>query len=194
MSRASSVSLPPVRIAVTGNGRVAGGVEEMLKAFRITKVSVADYLKNTEFKTPVYVQLEPGEYNRHRSGRSFELDHFFNNPQEYEGTFGRFCHTTDMLIMAAYWDPKAPVLFTREQMKEKNFSIKVIADITCDLNGSVPSTIRTSNFNEPYYDINRVTGKEEDPFSHADNITVMAIDNLPCGLPKEASVDFGEKL
>jgi len=99
-----------------------------------------------------------------------------------------------MLIMAAYWDPRAPVLFTPRQMKEDQFRIRVIADITCDLNGSVPTTIRTTTFKDPYYDFNTLTGREEMPFSHPDNITVMAIDNLPCGLPVEASVGFGNLL
>jgi saccharopine dehydrogenase (NAD+, L-lysine forming) len=96
--------------------------------------------------------------------------------------------------MAAYWDPRAPALFTADQMKNENFTIKVIADITCDLNGSVPSTIRTTTFQQPFYDYNPYTGKDEEAFSRDSNITVMAINNLPNGLPVEASMDFGHNL
>jgi hypothetical protein len=179
---------------MTGDGRVAGGSEEMMNAFGIRKVTVEDYLDGTDFGTPVYVQLDPEKYNRRKSGEKFELQHFFRNPGEYESHFGRFCNKTDLLIMAAYWDPGAPTLFTPAQMKDNSFRMRVIADITCDLNGSVPSTVRSTTFREPYYDYNRFTGNTEPAFSDRENITVMAIDHLPCGLPKEASLDFGHNL
>ncbi len=190
----AALPLPPFRIAMTGDGRVAGGSEEMMNAFGITKVTVEDYLSQVKLEKPVYVQLDPEKYNRKRSGGIFDLQHFFKNPGQYESHFNRFCDKTDLLIMAAYWDPGAPVLFTREEMKNASFRIRVIADITCDLNGSVPSTIRTTTFEAPYYDYNRFTGKEEAAFSNPGNITVMAIDHLPNGLPREASTDFGHNL
>lgn len=194
MQHASRVKLPPVRIAVTGDGRVAGGSEEMLGTFHVQKVTLDSYLGKETFDGPVYVQLDPEKYNRHREGFGFDLLHFFSHPESYESNFGRFCGLTDLLIMAAYWDPKAPVLFTTGQMQDKDFRIRVIADITCDMNGSVPSSVRTTTFADPYYDFNRFTLREEKPFSHPDHITVMTIDNLPCGLPAEASADFGHNL
>jgi saccharopine dehydrogenase (NAD+, L-lysine-forming) len=194
MKKASDIHLPPLRIAVTGDGRVAGGSAEMLKAFGIQKITAEDFLNNQHFEVSVYVQLDPERYNRTRNGNTFELQHFFTNPQDYESNFAHFCDKIDLLIMASYWDPRAPVMFTSGQMKDNTFSLRVIADITCDLNGSVPSTIRTTTFKDPYYDFNTFTGKEEVPFSNPANITVMAIDNLPCGLPREASTDFGHNI
>jgi saccharopine dehydrogenase (NAD+, L-lysine forming) len=191
---AASVKIPPVRIAVTGDGRVAGGAEEMLDIFGITKINTETYVELTTTDKPVYTQLDPSKYNRHSDGMPFDLQHFFSFPQQFQSEFPRYCKNTDMLIMAAYWDPRAPVLFMPDHMKADDFNIRVIGDITCDLNGSVPSTIRTSTFNDPYYDFNPFTGKEEAAFSNPRNITVMAIDNLPCGLPREASEDFGHTL
>jgi saccharopine dehydrogenase (NAD+, L-lysine-forming) len=194
MRKASLCKLPPVRIALTGDGRVAGGSEEMLTAFGISKVSVEEYLNDMPADKPVYVQLGPDQYNRHKSGKSFDLLHFFKAPVEYESHFDRFCDKTDMLITAAFWDPRAPLLFTAGRMKDATFRIRVIADITCDMNGSLPSSIRTTSFPDPFYDFNRESRKEETAFSHPENITVMTIDNLPCGLPAEASEDFGRHL
>jgi len=194
MEQASRCKIPPVRIALTGDGRVAGGSEEMLKAFGISKISVEEYLGNRQADKPVYVQLGPDGYNRHRSGKSFDLLHFFRAPVEYESHFIRFCDKTDILITAAFWDPRAPLLFTADQVSDTNFRIRVIADITCDINGSLPSSIRTTSFADPYYDFNRKLRKEEPAFSHPDHITVMTIDNLPCGVPAEASEDFGHHL
>lgn len=194
MKMAAAVKLPPWRIIVTGDGRVAGGSEEMMHAFGIVKITLDDYLNGGFNDLPVYVQLDPEKYNRRMAGGKFELTHFFAHPDAYESHFGRFCSSTDILVMAAYWDPRAPVLFTPQQMRDSNFSIQVIADITCDLNGSIPSTIKTSNFTDPYYDFNPATGDAEAAFSDPANVTVMAIDNLPCGLPVEASEDFGHNV
>jgi len=191
---ASTVKLPPMKIAVTGGGRVAGGSEEILAAFDIRKVSVEEYLTTGDFKRPVYVKLEPDAYNVRKTGKAFKLSHFFKHPESYRGNFNRFCSRTDLLVMAAYWDPRAPVLFTIEEMKKDDFRIGVIADITCDINGSVPSSVRTTTHEDPFYDFNPITEKEEEAFSNPSNVTVMTIDNLPCALPRAASVDFGNNL
>jgi alanine dehydrogenase len=99
-----------------------------------------------------------------------------------------------MLIAAAYWDPKAPVLFTAEEMKKDNFRIRVISDITCDIEGSIPSTKKAATIDDPFYDYNLETGEIEEAFSNPNRITVQAVDNLPCELPKDASLDFGRNL
>jgi len=189
-----TVKIPPLRIALTGDGRVAGGCEELLSAFGVQKIVMEEYLSSAGFDKPVYVQLDPGKYNTEKTGKAFSLLHFFNFPESYQSNFSRFCSKTDLLIMAAYWDPKAPVLFTLEDMRKSEFNIRVIADITCDINGSIPSSIRTTTFNKPYFDYNPFTEKEEPAFSNPGNVTVMTIDNLPCGLPMESSRDFGHNL
>lgn len=194
LNKISGTGIPPVRIVLTGDGRVAGGAEEILKAFGVKKVSCEDYIKHDYAREPVYVQLAPDKYNCRKDKKGFDLEHFFSYPGEYESNFMPYLDRTDLLVVAAYWDPAAPVLFTVKQMQESNFAIKVIADISCDLNGPVPSTIRTTSFAEPYYDFSLSKLEEEKPFSNPANLTVMAIDNLPCGLPRESSADFGNHI
>lgn len=192
--QASAIRLPPVKIALTGDGRVAGGAEEMLDVFGVRKVTVGEFLAREYFSFPVYVQLDPSLYNHSKNETEFNLKHFFMHPGAYESSFVRFTSCTDLLIMAAYWDPQAPMLMTADDMQKPDFRISAIADITCDIGGSVPSTLRTTTFEHPYYDYNPLTGQEEEPFSNLRNITVMSIDNLPCGLPREASADFGHNI
>jgi len=194
MLKASASKPGRVRIALTGDGRVAGGAEEMLNVFGVRKITTDEYLQRNQFDGPVYTQLDPSKYNIHKSGKEFILQHFFDFPQEYTSNFRKFCTKTDLLIMAAYWDPRAPVLFTAQDMRSPDFSIRVIADITCDIMGSVPSSLKTTNFAAPYFDYNRTLEKEEKPFSDPAHVTMMTIDNLPCGLPREASTDFGHHI
>jgi alanine dehydrogenase len=112
----------------------------------------------------------------------------------YENSFLPFAENSDLLIASAYWDPTAPVLFTPEDMKKPSFRISVISDITCDIEGSIPSTKRASTIDDPFYDYNPETGELEKAFGSEKNISVQAVDNLPCELPKDASLDFGRNL
>ena len=107
--------------------------------------------------------------------------------------FYPYTKVTDMLITCHYWHPQAPALFTKEDMRKPDFRVSVIADVTCDIDGSVPSTLRSSTIEEPFYGYNPVTEKLDEPFIK-DTITVMAVDNLPCELPRDASEDFGKSL
>lgn len=189
-----ALQLPPVKIAITGDGRVAQGALEIMHHMKIKRVSPEEFLENENFGEAVYVQLLPEHYVARKDGKPFELMHFFNNPAMYKNTFLPYTKTTDLLIAAAYWDPKAPVLFTAEAMKYPDFRISVISDITCDIEGSIPSTKRAATIDDPYYDYNPETGELEPPFSSEKNIIVQAVDNLPCELPIDASFDFGRNL
>jgi len=188
------IPLSVIKIAVTGGGRVAGGVMELLDEMGIRRMSPDEYLETGEVNFPVVVQLNPDDYNLHKAGKSFDLIHFFNHPGEYESNFRRFLCHTDLLIGAAYWDPKAPALFSLEDTRQSGFRITVIADISCDINGSIPTTRRATTITDPFYDFNPETFCEDGPFSGDQKITIMAVDNLPCEVPGDASFDFGKNL
>lgn len=192
-SELDKLELPPIKIAVTGDGRVAGGVLEVLKQLNVKSVSAAEYLGST-FDEAVFTQLLPGDYVKKEDDSEFDLMHFFKNPKMYKNAFQPFARETDMLIASAYWDPKAPVLFTMDEMKQTDFNISVISDITCDIEGSIPSTKKASTIDDPFYDYNPETQGLEAAFSNLKNISVQAVDNLPCELPKDASLDFGRNL
>lgn len=188
------VKLPPIRIALTGGGRVVKGAMELLEKVGIRKVSPQDYLQITNFDEPVYVQLRSADYHLHKDGKSFDSNDFYKNPQDFESAFYPYTKVTDMLIACAYWHPKAPKLFTSKQMQHDDFAIKVVADLTCDIDGSIPCTQRATTIQEPIYDYNPFGQEIEKPLSKPSNITVMAIDNLPTEMPRDASSDFGKMM
>ncbi|MBN8652554.1 MAG: alanine dehydrogenase [Cytophagales bacterium] len=187
------IKLPPIKIVLTGAGRVGKGAMETLDTAGIRKVSVADFLTKT-YSEPVYAQLSSADYHERKEGGHFNRDEFHRNPERYQSTFNKFLKVTDILMAGAFWNPKAPVLFTREEMLASDFGIKIIADITCDINGSIPSTIRASSIPDPLYDYNPETNSDLPAFSHEKFVTVMAVDNLPCELPRSASDEFGRDL
>jgi saccharopine dehydrogenase (NAD+, L-lysine-forming) len=185
--------LPPIKITLTGAGRVGKGAMETLDTAGIRKVNPQDFLSKT-FDEPVYVQLNSSEYHSRKEGGPFNREEFHQHPERYQSYFSQFIKVTDLLLAGAYWNPNAPILFTREEMLSPGFRIKVIADITCDINGSIPSTKRATSIDEPLYDYDPATDSTLPPLTGEKHITVMAIDNLPCELPRSASEEFGRDL
>jgi saccharopine dehydrogenase (NAD+, L-lysine forming) len=187
------VTLPPIKIVLTGGGRVAKGAMETLDTAGIRKVSTEDFLAK-EYNEAVYVQLSSADYNKHKAGLPFNRTDFHLTPERYDSDFAKYGAVADILIAGAYWNPKAPKLFEQSQWNTKNFKIRIIADITCDINGSIPSTKKASTITEPLYDYKLGDDTICEPFGHQENITVMAIDNLPCELPRSSSDEFGRDL
>lgn len=186
------VKLPNIKIALTGGGRVANGVIETLSALRIRKVTPEEFLM-ASFREPVYCQLNPRDYVERPDDHNFDLNDFFKHPEHFVSKFPAFTKVTDLYISSHYWDPKSPKMFTTDDMKAADFHMSVIADITCDIDGSVPTTLRASTIAKPFYGYNIVKEKEDLPFTK-DTICIMAVDNLPCELPRDASDDFGKDL
>lgn len=183
------VNLPKIKIVLTGKGRVGRGAEEILSAMGIQKVSTKEFL-NDRFEKPVFTQLEVMDYHRKKDGEKGNKQDFFAHPQNYESVFIKFAKMADLFIAGHYWDENAPYLFTREDAKHPDFNLSVVADVSCDIDGPVATTIRPSTIADPIYGYNPQTETETD-FTSKNAIAVMAVDNLPCELPRDASVGFG---
>ncbi len=179
---------PKTKILVTGDGRVAKGVIELLNLTNIKAVSKKDFLEK-KFDQPIFCNLETKDYVTNNSSTTFNLEHFINNPQDYSSSALQYLKETNILISAHYWDPSSPKIFEYEDLKDLQ-NLKIVGDITCDINGSVPTTIRSTTIEEPNYWIERYNLKEID--ENNDGIAVMAVDNLPSELPRDSSREFSE--
>jgi saccharopine dehydrogenase (NAD+, L-lysine-forming) len=186
------VTLQPIKVLVTGGGRVAGGAMETLGSLGLEEVLPEAFLGQS-FEEPVVCRIDPWDYVRRKDGEAVTLEHFFRNPEVYESIFKPYTKVTDLFIACHFWDPKSPVFMTTTDMREPDFHIRVIADVSCDINGPIPSTIRSSTIADPFYGYDPMTESETPPFDLR-SITVMAVDNLPGELPRDASEDFGDML
>lgn len=183
------IKIPPLRILITGDGRVASGAVEVMELLNIKRVSPEEYL-NGNFTEAVYAQLSPKDIYAHKTGKPFVLHEFFQKPDEFICDFKKWYGKTDLLLNAIFWDPRAPRYFSLEEMNTPAFKIKTIADISCDINGSVPATLRSTTIAEPVFGYEPQTQKETTPFQ-PHTIDIMAVDNLPNELPRDASENFG---
>jgi len=180
------------KTVITGKGRVAGGAMEILASAGIRKVTPKAFLEE-RFSEPVYAQLGVEHYNKTKDGSQFSKSEFYEFPERFDSDFARYAEAADMYISCHYWDADAPFIFTREDAKEDAFNIKVVADISCDIDGPVASTLKPSTINKPLYGYDPEE-EVETGFMDETAIGVMAVDNLPCELPKDASEDFGDEL
>ena len=190
INRLKRITLPPVKIIVTGNGKVGNGITEMLDAIKIKKVTVENYLTKN-YSDPVYCQITVLHYNKRKDGKPSEKYDFYNNPTEYTSDFERFSKVSDIFMAGHFAGNDSPVILSREMLQSKDNKIRVIADVSCDVDGPIESTIKASTIAEPIYGYLPAEHKEVDVF-HPSAIVVMAVDNLPCELPKDASEGFGE--
>ena len=176
------------RFIVTGDGRVAKGSLEFLNYAKIDQVTPEEYIKNNN-TSAIFCNLPTAKYVKNIQNKEFNLQDFIKFPDKYISVIDKYMLTANMLISSHYWDPKSPKLFEKNDIK-KYVNLKAIGDITCDINGSIPTTIRSSTIKNPYYYLDINTFKETK--DKKDSLPIMAVDNLPSELPKESSAEFGQ--
>lgn len=181
--------LPPVKIVLTGKGRVGNGAKEVLDAMGIRKVVPEDFLQK-EFNEPVYTQIDVDWYNKRKDGGEFNFQEFFTQPELYEGDFEKFTKVADIYIAGHFYGQGAPYILTKEHIQAPDNRIKVVGDISCDINGPVATTIKASTIADPIYGYDPQTGKEIE-YKNDNAIACMTVDNLPNEIARDASEGFG---
>lgn len=185
------ITLPPLKFVVTGTGKVGSGVKEILDAIKVKEVTVENYLTKN-YTQSVYVQLDVLEYNKRIDGQVLDFNDFTSHPEAYVSDFEKFTKVSDIYYAGHFYDNAAPMILTQEMLNASDCKLRVVADISCDVNGPIACTLRSSTIEEPIYGYFPSENKEVDVF-HPAAIVVMAVDNLPCEIPKDASEGFGEQ-
>lgn len=186
------LKIPNVKIAVTGSGRVAHGLVEIMNLLDIHEVEPDEYLEK-QYDYPVYVHLKGADLYRHKEENTYDREEFHTHPEKYRCVFPKYSFETDILMNGIYWDKQIPRLFSMDTMKHEHFRIKTIADVTDDAFGSVPCNLGDASILDPVYGVDKSTGEKTLPYL-PNSVDVMAVGNLPNELPKDASRYFGEQL
>lgn len=189
-----SLDLPKVRLLVTGAGRVSQGAQYVLELIGAKRLEENEYLADTKIDRLSYCVADVDSLVKRKDGKAFSMNDFLSNASEYESDFMRWAKKTDVLICAHFWGPDAPIYLSEENLRCKEMQIRMIGDVTCDIKGSIKSTVRPATHDEPFYDYNPVTENEEAAFSSEKNVTVMAVDTCPNALAMDTSEYFGSML
>lgn len=184
--------LPNIKIVVTGSGNVAAGVLEIMHLLDVEYVAPEDFLEQDQFDYPVYTHLKGSSLYQRKDGGPYHRDDFHAHPDAYDCVFAPYLAQADILMNGVYWDKRIPQLFAKRDVQRPDYRMFTIADITCDIDGSVPVNMGASTIADPVYGVHRFTLTRTEPFEHSDNvIDIMAVDNLPNELPRDASAHFG---
>ena len=186
------LKVPNIKIAITGSGRVAHGILEVMNLMGVIEVEKEEYLSRS-FEYPVYVQLKGADLYAHKQTGLYNREDFHLYPNSYRCLFENYLSETDILMNGVYWDINVPRLFELQAVTKPGFRIKVISDITDDANGSIPINLGDQTIEDPVYGVDRQTFAKTAPYL-PNSIDVVAVGNLPNELPRDASKYFGEQL
>jgi len=192
LSRAAAVKLPPIKMVLTGGGRVAQGALDFLRNLRIREVTPTQFL-NRQYNEAVFVHLNSPDLYQHPTRKSWNTAHFYQHHSQYESRFQPYTQVADLLLNGLFWTEDLPRLFEASDSAHPGFTLPVIADISCDVNGSVPLTYKATSIPDPCIGWDRTNQAPADPWS-PNSIAIMAVTNLPNELPQDASEEFGENL
>lgn len=185
------LNLPALKFVLTGTGKVGSGAKEILDAIKVKEITIENYLTKN-YAQPVYVQLDVLEYNKRIDGEVIDFRDFVAHPDEYISDFEKFTKVSDIYFAGHFYATGAPMILTREMLNASDCKLKVVADISCDVKGPIACTLRSSTIEEPIYGYFPLEDREVEVF-HPAAVVVMAVDNLPCEIPKDASEGFGEQ-
>jgi saccharopine dehydrogenase (NAD+, L-lysine forming) len=186
------LKLPPIKVVVTGSGRVAHGIVEIMNLMDVQEVEADEYLQR-DFEYPVYLHLKGNELYQHKEKGGYARTDFHLNPENYQCLLKPYLSQTDILMNGIYWEPRIPRLFSMDDLKATDLRLKTIADITDDKNGSVPCNLGDATIQDPIYGVDRFSGLKTAPYL-TNSVDMMAVGNLPNELPRDASRFFGEQL
>ncbi|HCL00333.1 MAG TPA: hypothetical protein DHW42_09570 [Candidatus Marinimicrobia bacterium] len=197
-------SLTPIIIGFAGYGNVSKGAQEIFDLFpfiEITPEELSAFYQKGEFSNKHLYKVVFKEEHLVRPknpGNNFELQDYYHHPEKYESKFEQYLPYLSVLVNAIYWDTMYPKLVTRKYLKERYESgtelpLKVIGDITCDIDGSIECNMSETDSGNPVYVYDPI--KEDVQYGTEGNgPVVLAVDNLPCELPKESSTVFSTVL
>ncbi|MHA2363045.1 MAG: bifunctional lysine ketoglutarate reductase /saccharopine dehydrogenase family protein [Candidatus Hodarchaeales archaeon] len=193
----------PIVIGFLGYGNVSTGAQKILDCFPIENIlpeNIKVFYEKGEFdphKIYKVVFYEKDLVKPKNPSHNFDLHEYYNHPEKYVSQFDQYLPFFMVLINAIYWDKMYPRFVTKAKLKEifsESFPrLKVIGDISCDVNGAVEATIQTTDSANPVYVYNPDTEHAEIGVKGHGPV-VLAVDNLPCQLPKESSAFFGNIL
>ena len=198
-----SETIAPLTVGITGYGNVSNGAQEILDLLPVEEISPGQLLEleksnkyslNVVYKT---VFKEEDLSRPRKRGAVFELQHYYQHPDQYENQFEHYIPQLTVLMNCMYWDDRYPRIVTKDYL-EKLFThgtpkLTVIGDVTCDPDGSIECTHKGTEIEDPVFVFNPFPDQPKMGF-RGKGILVMAVDILPSELPREASQTFSDAL
>lgn len=191
--------IKPVVVGFAGYGHVSETAQKLIDDLPSEEVDPTDIFDLDKEKDVIYkVVFKEGDMVEPNSPRwDFDLQDYYNNPERYHSIFSRYLPYLTVLMNCIYWDKKYPRFVKRENLRQlyvnKEHKLKVVGDISCDIEGGIEFNTHTTNPGDPVYLYDPLTEETHEGYE-GDGIVVLAVDNLPCELPRESTEEFSNLL
>jgi alanine dehydrogenase len=194
-------SLTPLVVGFAGYGNVSKGAQEIFDLLPHEEVQPKDldsFIKNAEYSNRKLYKVVFYEKDMVEplGDQEFDLQGYFGHPENYTGVFGQYLPNLTLLVNCIYWDERYPRLVTKKWLRENwtsNTKLRVIGDISCDIEGSIECTLKATEPGDPIFTYLPETNDIKMGWE-GDGPVIMAVDILPSELPREASLYFGDLL
>ena len=195
--------LQPLVIGFAGYGNVSKGAQEIIDILPVKEISPGDLrnlnnISKDDFSKNLFkVVFKEEDLVRAKEG-NFHLQDYYDHPEKYAGKFEEYVPYLTMVVNSIYWTDRYPRLITKKFLRSNDYlksdqKLMVIGDISCDINGAIEITYKTTDPGNAFFTYNLKSDTFEDGILK-DGITIMAVDNLPCEFPREASKEFSSVL
>lgn len=191
----------PLLTVFTGRGNVSRGAQLVYDRLPVETLEYENLIEGdiprSRYKIYKVEMAMRDLFEAVESGREFSYKEYHDHPERFRSTFPRFLEQVSVLVNGIFWEPRYPKLLTRELLRdvwaEAPGRLRVIGDISCDVGGSIEANVKATDSSDPVYVYEPATGKTV-PGVKGDGPVVMAVDNLPCELPRESSTEFSDHL
>ncbi len=196
--------LSPLIIGFTGDGQVSHGAQEIFDLLPFEEIrpeQLEGFMKKGGFSRHLLYKVvfrEPDMFRPLNPEHSFDLQEYYNFPENYVSKFEAYIPYLTVLVNGIYWDERYPRLLTKEFLRtdyrmNPNRRLRVVGDITCDIEGSIECNVKSTNSRNPVYVYEPLSDVTRDGWE-GEGPVILAVDKLPSELPREATVSFGEAL
>lgn len=196
-------SITPLICGFTGYGQVSRGAQQIYDLLPVVQISpeeLSNFVENGDYSANTLYKVEFQEKHMFKptTDQPFELQDYFTHPEKYRGQFEQYVPCLTLIVNGIYWEPRCPRLVTKQYLREllaaeEKPRLRVIGDISCDIDGSIETTVKATNSANPLYVYDPAAENITDGWQ-GPGIVMMTVDKLPTELPREASDFFGNAL
>jgi alpha-aminoadipic semialdehyde synthase len=196
--------LGPIVFGFFGYGHVSQGAQEIFDILPVETVRPGDLPRLFEDGGRVHRNLYKAVFHEEdmvrpvELGKAFDLQDYYQNPGSYRAVTEESVPYLTAVVNGIYWTPKFPRYITKPFLKAlyagaQKPRLRVVGDITCDINGSLECTVQATDSENPVYVYDPAADKAIPGFEGR-GPAVLAVYNLPAELPLESSTYFSGRL
>jgi hypothetical protein len=197
-------SITPLICGFAGYGNVFRGADEIMGLLPVEEIEPHELAPVAQGTDPARNKLYKVVFKEEHTVEPisaqdrFELQDYYDRPEKYRSVFHDYLPYLTLLVNCIYWEPRYPRLVTKADLRRlyraaKPPVLRVIGDISCDIEGAIEATVKSTDPGDPVFVYVPIEGRAIDGVEGQGPV-ILAVDILPSELPRDASEYFSSVL